>query len=353
MRTLSVFDLSISTNKSDWLAAWMAFPGHEPFTHPAYTEAFLKETDKGLCLHYKDDNGSILFPIIMRPLAAEQWAAQFVRAVDLTTPYGYGGPYVEGRPNPEEFWDAFDAWAKETEAVSVFMRRSLFVEKSLVVRGEESVVNQNVVRSLDQDPSAIWMEYEHKVRKNVKQAVSGGLRVEVDLNGSFLKDFIRIYLNTMVRRSADAAYHFKEKLFQNISQELVGRHAFFHAFFLGRIVSTELVLVSDDYLYSFLGGTLVEGFSVRANDFLKHSIIQWGIENKKKALVLGGGYTDGDGIFRYKRSFAPKGVTAFRVCKRVLDEKMYAILLRRRADFEYSRGNQWNATEGYFPSYRS
>ena len=90
----------------------------------------------------------------------------------------------------------------------------------------------------------------------------------------------------------------------------------------GRVVSTELVFVAAEHVYSFLGGTLTEALELRANDLLKHEIIRWARDAGRKTFVLGGGYGAADGIFRYKLSFAPKGArsvsrrdASFRSCR--------------------------------------
>ena len=115
---------------------------------------------------------------------------------------------------------------------------------------------------------------------------------------------------------------------------------FFHAHKDGKIVSTELVLVSRDDIYSFLGGTDSVYFYCRPNDFLKHSIIGWGIKNDKKRYVIGGGYNcETDGIYEYKKSFAPLGDSRYSCYKIVFDPDQYDLL---------SNGNN-----DYFPFYRS
>ena len=98
----------------------------------------------------------------------------------------------------------------------------------------------------------------------------------------------------------------------------------------------------NENLYSFLGGTLSDYFAYRPNDFLKYSIIKWGIENHYKRFILGGGHGTEDGIFKYKKSFAPHdGCTPFYVGKRIINESIYNNLSdsKNKSDF--------------FPLYRS
>ena len=88
----------------------------------------------------------------------------------------------------------------------------------------------------------------------------------------------------MDRRSASQEYRFKRTFCEHLMDQLPQCTHFFHVLSEGRVVSTELVLVSAEHAYSFLGGTLAEAFEVRANDLLKHEIIRWAKQAGKKTL---------------------------------------------------------------------
>jgi lipid II:glycine glycyltransferase (peptidoglycan interpeptide bridge formation enzyme) len=304
-----------------------------------------------------DDAGAVLMPLCLRPLATEPWVDSTEPWFDATTPYGYGGAFAwgAGRDVASDFWSALGAWAAASHVVSLFARLSLFSEQQLPFdpEGETDSPMQNIVRSLDLDSEATWYDYAHKVRKNVKRARSHGLTVEVDLKGANLDDFIDIYLHTMDRREASESFFFDRSFFERIIRKLAGGFAFFHLRDGEQIVSSELVLVSAHYVYSFLGGTRSEAFDKRPNDLLKHEVIEWARASGKKALVLGGGYGADDGIFKYKKSFAPSGVVPFRVGCRIYDYKVYEGLVARRRAYELERGQDWMPREGFFPAYRS
>jgi len=98
------------------------------------------------------------------------------RASDITSPYGYGGPYAEGERDrlAGEFWPAFDRWTRSRGVVTVFTRLSLFAEQLLPFPNKPVEKALDVVRSLDHDEKQIWSDYHHKVRKNVNRATPGG-----------------------------------------------------------------------------------------------------------------------------------------------------------------------------------
>jgi hypothetical protein len=251
------------------------------------------------------------------------------------------------------FWDAHRSFVRSSRILSVFARLALFPEELLPFDGEVSVNAPNVVRDLSIGEEAIWRDYAHKVRKNVNRARANGLTVEIDLTGSAIDVFADVYWETMRRRSAAEGYFFGLEFFRRIVRDIQGGFAFFHVLAEDRVVSTELVLVSAQRLYSFLGGTREEALDLRANDLLKHEIIRWGCAQGKKAFVLGGGYGGADGIFKYKLGFAPQGETPFRVGKSVVDVASCDRLVELRREWERQSGRDWRPRENFFPSYRA
>ena len=324
---------------------------------PTYVDLFRRAGDFSLCaILSKEDAGLAMFPFILRPLSEEKWAGKNAEGLfDIITPYGYGGPFSleMGRIFPDDFWNPFEEWARKKGVVSCFARLSLFEEQLVPFRGEVVEKGPNVVRSLSISEEELWRDYAHKVRKNVKRARRSGLVVELDEDGERLDDFLDIYKATMDRREAGRGYYFPRSFFERIVRDLPGGYAFFHALSSGKVVSTEMVLVSANHIYSFLGGTRSESFSLRPNDLLKHEIIRWGSSSGKKTFVLGGGYKPSDGIYRYKLSFAPKGVRTFYVGEKIFDKAQYETLIERRRKWESAKDRCWHPTEGFFPSYRT
>ncbi len=352
MTSLRVFRAEEKEEVCLWNAAWRECASHEVFALPEYTRIFCNNRERALCLYWREEQGGVLLPLIMRPLYVEPWQNGECSAVDLISPYGYGGPFVWGKADIEGFWDAFHVWALENGAVSCFIRISLFYAYDHLFKGKIIENSINIVRSLDLSSEEIWMDYEHKVRKNVNKARREGVQVEIDPNGKRLDEFLNIYYSTMDRRSAARTYYFDRTFFDTLIRTLKGNYAFFHAMHDNKIISTELVLISEKNIYSFLGGTIAESFELRPNDLLKHEIILWGQRNGKKSFVMGGGYDGQDGIFRYKQSFAPEGQVPFRTGRIIFDQKAYDFLVKRRSSWEAEQGREWKPNDDYFPAYR-
>lgn len=352
--TVRILDAANPAERQAWLRTWEAWPTREVAAHPIYVERFSRPCDSVVAavLEGSDADGGVLYPFIVRPLSEEAWAPEGETRCDVITPYGYGGPWAwgTGRDASEAFWDGWDAWALgEGQVVSAFVRFALFEDQLLPsFRGDVLDRMPNVARSLDLDDDALWYDYAHKVRKNVKRARKHELTCEVDETGARLEEFLGIYERTMDRRNAESGFYFGRDFFETIVRELPGSFAFFHILDGDQVVSTELVLASTDVLYSFLGGTDADAFPKRPNDLLKHEVIRWGRDTGRRWFVLGGGYGSADGIFRYKLAFAPSGEVMFRIGHRIVDQAACDQLVAWRTE----REPDFAPRPDFFPPYR-
>jgi hypothetical protein len=173
----------------------------------------------------------------------------------------------------------------------------------------------------------------------------------VETTTQYLGELVDIYHATMARNEARRDYYFPRDFFETIIRDLPDQQLF-HVWHEDELISTELLLVSARFVYSFLGGTRDGTQHLRPNDLLKHAVVEWAQKERKSAYVLGGGYRAGDGVFRYKCAFAPRGVVPFYVGNAILDEEAYSALNAARQRWEENRGNKWTPAPGFFPRYR-
>lgn len=357
MTSFFVLHSSSPSDKSRWLKIWNSWENREVFAHPSYIDLFVGANDSCLCAVFEANNQcSILFPFILRPLSDQEWCSHS-SLCDLTTPYGYGGPYqLSTRISDEHlslFWELFFNWCTKYNVVSLFSRLSLSITSLASMPGTYSSSVDNIVRSLDCDADTIWKNYAHKVRKNVQRAKKNALSVIFDSTGLHVDAFLDIYYSTMDRRQASDSYYFDREFFSRLITDLEGSFVFAHVFLEDQIISSELVLLSAHNMYSFLGGTRSDFFNLRPNDLLKHEIINWGIMNGKSNFVLGGGYQPNDGIFNYKLGFAPDGRVPFYVNHLILSPNNYQALILARSRWETYHERIWDTDTSFFPVYRA
>lgn len=333
-----------------WDEIVKSFQEYDVFYLSGYAKAFQLHDDGEPCLfYYNDHNVKAMKVILQRDVAFCEGLENKIPQrtfFDLTTPYGYGGFWIEGEDNGESE-KAFDHYCKEKGYVCEFVRFHLFAKSLDQFNGEVEGRLKNVVRTLDLDLDQMLYDFEHKVRKNIKRAISSGLKIEFDSDGSRLKEFLNIYYKTMDRNEAKSSYYFSEDFFHAINQ-LNGHYCYFYIIYEEKVISTELILYGTQHCYSFLGGTLSDYFSLRPNDYLKYEIIKWAKGKGLKTFILGGGYKEDDGIFHYKKSFAPTGLHRFYIGKKVFDQERYDKLVALR-----NLDTNFNPNTEFFPIYRA
>lgn len=353
--TVRFLDDDSLEDRTAWLELWDEWPEREIMAHPDYARLFARPQDRVLAVTARGEGGGILYPIILRPLSQEPWMPAGLDLYDTTTPYGYGGPFAWGITETEaaQFWTAFGEWALRQRVVSSFARLSLFPGKLLPWQGQVTVSGPNIIRRLDLPEEQIWADYSYKVRQNVARARRKGLTVEADVTGARLDDFLAVYLATMKRCGAAPSYYFPRSFFESICTGLKGAFAFFHMSLGTKVIASELVLLSQDYAYSYLGGSVEEAFELRGNEHLKHESFMWCRNAGKKGIVLGGGYRGQDGILQFKRAFAPTGEVSFNLGVSATDARLCERLVEQRTAWERERGAEWRPQPGFFPPYRS
>jgi hypothetical protein len=155
----------------------------------------------------------------------------------------------------------------------------------------------------------------------------------------------------MRRRAAAPFYFFPRAFFEALIDALAGQFAFVHAVAGGEVVSSELILCSEERAYMFLSGTRADAFPLYPNDAVRHRAFAWGLSQGKRAFVLGGGFEPEDGVFRHKRVFAPHGIVPFEVACLVHDAAACDELVRQRARAA-TAVEPWSPRPRFFPPYR-
>ncbi len=350
-----VLDASVREERLRWLTLWSRWPEREPVAHPAFGECFAQADERVLCATIESAGGAILFPFILRPLSNLPWT-RITDGWDATGPmWGYTGAFRWGLGDDAalDFWRQLELWAKAEGVVSQFTRLSLFPDQVLPFDGPTRLIQPNVVRSLRLTPEELWLDVEHKVRKNVNRARRESVAVAIERGSSSLGHFLDIYADTMARRGASHSHYVSEAFLAHLFDELQENVVLFVARRAGIPISVEIALRSTHHAYSFLGGTREVSFPMRPNDLLKYELFEWAMREGITDVVLGGGPTPEDGIYRYKKSFAPDGIVPFHVGEKIFDNQAYEMLTERRRSYLRNGGVEWEPSPGYFPAYRS
>lgn len=321
-----------------WDAVWnsLSGPQRDVFANRHYYRAYalLDPDSQPECAILSDKRGTLLYPYFRSSLAAYPWLEAPAGTFHIITAYGYGGIYGDCTEHDlmQEFLDRHASHCIATGVVAELMRLNPMTCDQQGLRGSYDLkrVSSQIAVSLQRPDDEIWSSYRHNNRKNINKAIRSGIEVfgERILGGRF-GDFLEIYAHTMNRREAKKHFFYPLEFYEYLSSELGEGCMVFYAVLEGKTISVELVLHSDTTVYSFLGGTIEDYYEIRPNNLLKHEIIRWARDSGFDHYLLGGGPGGSDGIFEYKRSFAPHGEVDFVIASRVHDSETYEQLIEK------------------------
>lgn len=342
-------EINVDDNQ-EWDEVVKSFHNYDVFYLNSYAKAFQKQGEGRPILIYIESNGIRAMNVIMeRDIAENRVLSSLIPQntyFDISSPYGYGGLWSDSEIN-HDLWNLYSNYCREKGYISEFVRFELFGNYKNIFDGIVETRTHNVIRSLEISLEDMWMDFEHKVRKNIKRANNNGLEIRID-PGECLNDFLRIYYNTMERTQANEQFYFNKDFFKTINA-MSDHVAYFYVLYENKIISTELVIYGLQYCYSFLGGTDREFFQLRPNDFLKFEIIKWAKNKGLSNFILGGGYGKDDGIFQYKKSLAPNGIVNFYIGKKIYNQKLYDMLVH----LKNANRNDKEINTAFFPLYRA
>jgi lipid II:glycine glycyltransferase (peptidoglycan interpeptide bridge formation enzyme) len=194
----------------------------------------------------------------------------------------------------------------------------------------------------------LWRtHFEYACRKQIKQAERAGVRVITASSDDHIREFYRVYRHTMERNEAEESYYLSYEFFRAVRDELPENSSFVLAEYRDQIVSGALCLHDGNDVFALFGGADSAFHHVRPTNAYFWGMIRWAHEAGKKRLVLGGGNSTNDGIFRFKAGFS-RLRQPFYVYKHVHRAQDYAQLERR---FRESSGLSTESIT-YFPVYR-
>lgn len=320
-----------------------------PFDELNFFEYFSNGFDNLYCIKIQNEHNFYLLVGYLRPIK------NFEKYFDFVSPYGYSGPILLDATDKqfEKYcWSQVENVLLKRNVVSCFLRLSL----GTVLSGFPGIVKatmKNIKGEIISEEEQ-WRNFEHKVRKNVNKAKRSDLFFEIFTDKRILSKhihvFYQIYVDTMNRNSAKDSYYYSVEAFERFITKCNDMCALAFVYKENKPVSTELLLLSDSTVFSFLGGTLEESFEFRPNDLLKFEVINWARKNTIKYFVMGGGYGTNDGIYRYKKSFFPSGDVDFKTARWILNYNTYETILKFNIE-KYKNFNDTINNLDFFPEY--
>ncbi|MGI9651856.1 GNAT family N-acetyltransferase [Chryseobacterium sp. RLHN22] len=304
-----------------------------------YFDVFCGGIDGLVCLVFKKDKKTIILPGYIKNINIHDEDTGFK---DFSTPYGYTGSYYSTSVNVsdlEEFWNNVKNWLSDNNIVSAFVRFNLFYNY-IGFNGQIHNTMLNIKGEII-DKETQWNNFEHKVRKNVKKAIRENLTSKIyykNIDDDVIESFHEVYIETMKRTNANDSFFYTLDQFKVFCSSNENLCAICNIYDGDVVVSSELLLISDNSVFSFLGGTLEAYFDKRPNDFLKFEVINWARENGFDYYILGGGYGYEDGIFKYKKSFFPDNVVTYKTGRLIINHNVYTSLGQKNNQQRIKKG---------------
>ncbi|HEY1196821.1 GNAT family N-acetyltransferase [Flavobacterium sp.] len=327
---LNILNLNTSDGIRTYRSLLTSLDLINPYCLPEYFDVFCGGLENLICFTFtsKVSNSSILMPGYLKSIILGEIQTGYY---DFKTPYGYTGPTFSldvKKSDVEEFWKAVDNWYRENNVITEFIRFNLSGNQ-IYYSGSVFPTMLNIKGKII-DIEEQWKSFDAKVRKNVNRAKKENLSCKV-YHKIFERDkiveFYDIYIETMKRTNAKESFFYSLESFEDFILKNEEYVSICTIYFDQIAVSSELLLVSNDSIYSFLGGTDERYFDKRPNDFLKVEALNWARIEGKKYYILGGGYGFEDGIFKYKKSFFPNDVVNYCTGRKIINEDVYNELI--------------------------
>jgi CelD/BcsL family acetyltransferase involved in cellulose biosynthesis len=346
-----VEEIYTTDDASDWDAALA--PSESAFGQRGFATLLEHHSDHTARLYVLRDGDSLIaYPFMVRPIHPPILSAATGDRLSDTLSPDFTGPLSRGTPS-RALAGAF------AQRLSRFLRRQHVVAEFIHLHPWKACVAALRPQCLQTDRQIVYVDlteseeqwwrssFNHACRKNINRSIREEVRVFEAHSTADIREFYRLYIQTMKNRHALEHYFFPIDYFTAIFEQLSGSARFALAEWKDRIVAGTLYLHDRDDVYSYLGGADPDFQHVRPTNAIIYQTMQWGRQHGKKRLILGGGYSENDGIFRFKASFSGQRA-AFQVYRRVHLFDKYDALCRSWSDVY----GQARLTGRYFPQYR-
>jgi hypothetical protein len=273
--------------------------------------------------------GHVVFPCILR---------EFRDALDVTTPYGYGGPVAAG-DDADAFYAAYREWCGERGVVSTFVRFHPLYANQRYAQIAVEPLGSTVAWRLEAGELFERMHSHH--RRVVRKAQRAGLEVSAEETPS-LDEFAALYERTMARLDADSFYLFTPAYWESL---LALPRVLVSARREEELLASVLCFAAKPWLHYHLGASSDDGRRLGASHLVLYEAASWARAQGYELFHLGGGVGGrADSLHEFKSRFDPGAEREFAVGRAIHDETAYYDL----AEASGARAD----SSGFFPAYR-
>lgn len=332
-----------------WDEIVKSFKEHDIYYLSGYTKAFETHGDGVPILIYFENGKTRAINVVMeRDIASIPRFRNLISEgalYDVSTPYGYGGPIIEG-DNWDTFTKEYIRFANDNNWVSEFVRFHPNLENWKKVSDLYNISfsgNTITVETLNEE--TIWENLTSKNRNMIRKAQKSGIKTYWTNDASIIPQFVELYNDTMDRDCASDYYYFNESFYDSIVEDLKYNSMFFYTKIDNNIVAIAIFLFINGRMHYHLSASKKEYQKFAPTNMLLHEAARWAACNGYKTLHLGGGRgASEDSLYKFKKAFYRKDDTSFFVGKKIYNEEKYNELVEMCC--------KDSLNNNYFPLYR-
>ena len=277
-------------------------------------------------IQLKNDN-VLLYPFVQRSIRSLSNQIESPDYQDIRGIYGRAGVAISSNDLylSKLFWINFSKYCEENSIITSFARVHPEMVEPYLSQSNFTLteMGSEVIIDTTEKIDRILKGAHHSVRKNLRKAQDSGLKFSEATGIKNTKTIFAIYNETILRNNATEFYNFPIEFFESLLQSEYLSAKLYTATLDDEVVSFEIVLLSEMYSHSFLGGTITSQLKTQANTFLKVNIMEELNKLRVKKFYLGGGAKISDNIFKYKSSFSPKSIHKSFIESSILNFKKY------------------------------
>lgn len=320
-----------------------SFPDWDVYYLCGYALSFMQNGDgEPLLLCYEDGCARMCYVVMKNDIAnflPFQNSFPFGKYFDFETPYGYGGPLVDGKFGSEsqkQFAEQLNSFCRENGIVSQFIRfHPLLENHKLFSEVSENLYMRDTVYIDTSSEESVFVNLDSKNRNMIRKAQKSGIRI-VQRPMEDYEAFLEMYRETMRQNNADDYYFFGEKYFAYLRDSLKENATILYAMLENQPVSGAIFLFKEKTMHYHLAGTHREYRSLAAGNLLLYEAAIWANKNGITRLHLGGGLSENDSLFSFKKQFNKNGRLPFYIGRTIFDRSAYDFLLRTRKQLDES-----------------
>lgn len=282
----------------------------------------------------------LVFPYIRREIKGDS-------GYDIVSPYGYGGVQAPSPAALSAFRREFLAASKERGLVAEFLRAHPvdMTEEMLLAWGPNEITHHTTFGvAIDDDQDAYFAQAEGRHRTAVRKAEKNGIFVhEGDLESTVTSDmpFRQIYAATMERVHASSRLMLGDEYFRLLSELGPERLMVLEARTPdGETTAAAMFMKSGSRVHYHLSGATPHGQKLGATNLLIDHAVRTQVP-QHGWLHLGGGVSEEDGLFRFKRSIGNL-THSMALCRTVVNQSAYDQLVTAAG----------SPSTSFFPAYR-